>query len=137
MENAPDKMWPPIYVMRIELQKQFEQWHRENLVDERKIGYNEINLDRWKTKEVMKNQPPWRIKFIGTFKTIESYAEAPRELRIDPTFWPTPRQFSWKDYEELLKDNPNALNYPLLPEIPHDQPMNETWFLETWRHAQI
>ena len=68
---------------------------------------------------------------IGTFKTIENYAEAPRELRIDPTFCPTPRQFSWRDYEELLKDNPNTLNYPLLPEIPHDQPMNETWFLET------
>ena len=30
----------------------------------------------------------------------------------------------------LLKDNPNALNYPLCPERPHDQPLNETWFLE-------
>ena len=26
MENTPEKMWPPIYVMRLELQKQFEQW---------------------------------------------------------------------------------------------------------------
>ena len=25
MENTPEKMWPPIYVMRLELQRQFEQ----------------------------------------------------------------------------------------------------------------
>ena len=30
----------------------------------------------------------------------------------------------------LLKDNPNALNYPLCPTCPHDQPLNEIWFLE-------
>ena len=131
MEQTPDKMWPPIYVMRLEAEKQFEQWHRDNPVDEQKPGYKEIDLDRWQIKEVVDRQPPWRLKFIGTFKTIANYAEAPRALRIDPTFCPTPQRFSWKDYEELLKDNPNALNYPLLPEIPNDQSMNETWFLET------
>ena len=94
MEDPPEKMWPPIYVMRLELQKQFEQWHRDNPEDEKKPGYNPINLDRWQIKEVIENQPSWCIRFIGTFKTIENYAEAPRELKIDPTFCPTPRRFS-------------------------------------------
>ena len=30
MEQTPDKMWPPIYVMRLEAEKQFEQWHKDN-----------------------------------------------------------------------------------------------------------
>ena len=41
-----------------------------------------------------------------------------------------PRRYAWDQFEVLLKDNPNALNYPLCPERPHDQPLNETWFLE-------
>ena len=41
-----------------------------------------------------------------------------------------PRRYAWDQFEELLKDNPNALNYPLYPARPHDQPLNEIWFLE-------
>ena len=63
MEDSPEKMWPPIYVMRIKIQKQFEQWHRDNPVDELKPGYNKIKLDRWQIKEVIEHQPPWRINW--------------------------------------------------------------------------
>ena len=41
-----------------------------------------------------------------------------------------PRRYTWDQYEVLLKDNPDALNYPLRPVRPHDQPLNKTWFLE-------
>ena len=47
MEQLPDTMWPPIYVMRLEGQKQFEQWYKDHPEDEKKPGYNKVNVERW------------------------------------------------------------------------------------------
>ena len=94
-----------------------------------KPGYQEIDIDRWQIEEVMENQPTRQFHFLAKCRTIKEYKEAPWELCIDPTFCPVPRRYTWDQYEVLLKDNPNALNYPLCPERLHDQPLNETWFL--------
>ena len=47
-----------------------------------------------------------------------------------------PRRYTWDQFEVLLKDNPNALNYPLCLAHPHDQPLNEIWFLEACADVQ-
>ena len=78
----------------------------------------------------MDKQPQWRFQFLARWRTIQEYKEAPRSLRIDPSFCPVPRRYTWEQFEVLLKDNPNALNYPLCPTCPHDQPLNKIWFLE-------
>ena len=78
----------------------------------------------------MEKQPSWCSQFFATWRTIKDYKEAPWELCISPTFCLVPQRYSWDQFEVLLQDNPNALNYPLCPERPHDQPLNETWFLE-------
>lgn len=130
MEQPPDRMWPPIYVMELESKKKFEQYFEDFPNDEDKPGYKEINPDRWQIREVLHGQPDWRLIFLGRYRTSRDYAAAPRHLRIDPTFCPMPRRYTWPDYQQLLRDNPNALNYPLLPERSQDQPLNETWFLE-------
>ena len=88
-----------------------------------------MNKDRW--QDNMQNQPNWRKKFIVKYKTIEDYAEAPRELRIDPYFCPVPRRYTWLEYEEKLKRNLNLLNYPKLPSPTSDQSLMEDNFLET------
>ena len=75
-------------------------------------------------------QPQWRFQFLARWRTIKEYKEAPRALKIDPSFCLVPRSYTWEQFEVLLKDNPNALNYPLCPIRPHDQPLNELWFLE-------
>ena len=86
MEQLPDTMWPPIYVMRLEGQKQFEEkWYKDHPEDEKKPGYNKVNVKRWQIKEVIKGQPEWRLRFIAHYRTIQDYADALRELRIDPT----------------------------------------------------
>ena len=36
-----------------------------------------------------------------------------------------PRRYTWDQFEVLLKDNPNVLNYPLFLACPHDQPLNK------------
>ena len=73
----------------------------------------------------MEKQPSWHFHFIEKWQTIKEYKEAPQELRINPTFCSVPCRYSWAQFEVLLQDNPNALNYPLYPEHPHDQPLNE------------
>ena len=78
----------------------------------------------------MDKQPQWRFQFLARWRTIKEYKEAPRSLRIDAAFCPVPRRYTWEQFEVLLKDNPNALNYPLCLACPHDQPLNKTWFLE-------
>lgn len=36
-------------------------------------------------------QPEWRFHFIAKYGTIQEYAATSRNLRIEPTFYPTPR----------------------------------------------
>lgn len=79
----------------------------------------------------MRNQPDWRKKFIAKYRTIEDYAEVPRELRIDPCFCPVPRRYTWPTYKEKLRRNPNLLNYPKLPSQASNQSLTEENFLET------
>ena len=78
----------------------------------------------------MDKQPQWRFEFLARWRTIKEYKEASRSLRINPSFCPVPRRYTWKQFEVLLKDNPNALNYPLCPKCQHDYSPNKTWFLE-------
>lgn len=54
-------------------------------------GYEPIDVERWQVKSVMDNQPEWRKKWIAKYRNIKEYVEAPRRLRIDPAFCPTPR----------------------------------------------
>ena len=118
-------------IMKAQLAAHFQQWHKENPMDELKLGYQEIDIDRWQVKEVMDKQPQWHFQFLARWRTIKEYKEAPRSLRINPAFCSVPRRYTWDQYEVLLKDNPNALNYPLCLARSHDQPLNKTWFLET------
>lgn len=61
-------------------------------------GYEEVNTERWQVASIMKNQPEWRKKCLAKYKNIKEYAATPRELRIDPTFCPTPRRYSWEEH---------------------------------------
>lgn len=79
----------------------------------------------------MRNQPDWRKKFIAKYRTIADYVEAPRELWIDPCFFPVHRRYSWPKYEGKLKRNPNLLNFPKLPSLASDQSNIEENFIET------
>ena len=55
--EVTSKIWPSITVMKAQLAAYFQQWHKDNLVDELKPGYQEVDVDRWQVKEVMDRQP--------------------------------------------------------------------------------
>ena len=61
------------------------------------------------------------------------YANASRAHRIDPTFCPVKRWYTWPQYELITKQYPDYLNYPLLPEA--DTFCSRKYFLSTLQNA--
>ena len=64
---------------------------------------------------------------------IIDYANAPRQCRIDPTFFPTPRRLSWETFFVLETKYPDYLNYPLLPIV--DRFVTHSYFVSTLKYA--
>ena len=78
-------------------------------------GYYPVTMEQWQTGTLMKNQPVWRKNFFRKYPSSRTfYAQAPRELRVDPVFCPWRRRRTWDDFRDRQKTNPQWLNYPLL-----------------------
>ena len=62
----------------------------------------------------MGTQPAWRVKFLQQHLLAWSYySNAHRDRRIDPTFMPMTRRWSWATFKDLHKQNPNIVyNFP-------------------------
>ena len=55
-------------------------------------------------------QPKWRIKFLQQSLLAWSYyCNAHRDWRINPTFMPMTRRWSWTTFRDLRKQNPNIV----------------------------
>ena len=119
----------PLYMIRARVRHEMGKFMKENKDHTLLHDSQPVNKDRW--QDSMRNRPDWRKKFIAKYMTIEDYAEAPRELCIDPCFCPVPRRYTWPEYEEKLRRNPNLLNYPKLSPPASYQPLTEENFLET------
>ena len=45
--EVASKIWPSKVIMQAQLTAHFKQWHEENPTNELKLGYEEIDIDRW------------------------------------------------------------------------------------------
>ena len=59
-------------------------------------------------------QPRWRIPFLQQNLLAWSYySNAHRDRRVDPTFMPMTRRWSWTTFKDLRKQDPNVVyNFP-------------------------
>ena len=64
-------------------------------------------------------------------KTIVEIVDAPRDQRINPTFYPTPQRYNWELFEVKRNTNPNILNLPRLPSQDLGKTHTEKDFLVT------
>ena len=82
-------------------------------------------------KSLWENQMTWRTKWMKKHNgTLKTYYESPREMRIDPTYCPTERRYTWDQYEKMLENNPNLLNFPRVAS-PHSYlEINDEWMAE-------
>ena len=78
-------------------------------------GYEQLQASNFPpTTEHMGTQPSWRVKFLQRRLLAWSYySNAHRDRRIDPTFMPMTRRWSWTTFGDLQKQNPNIVyNFP-------------------------
>lgn len=109
---------------------------RPDVLDDELGGWHEIDLNDWRRPEVMQNQPSWRISWFRKHPdTIVAYAQAPRDLRINPVFCPCIRRRSWPAFQSFNQMRPNYLNYPMMPGPGKDQRPTETYMLRECQAA--
>ena len=93
-------------------------------------GYAEVNVDEWRNPKTLQHQPNWRRNWFRKHpSTINAYAQAPRELRINPTFCPCIRKRSWPQFQRFLSTRPSYLNYPILCSPPPKRRPTEYYML--------
>lgn len=74
-------------------------------------GFAPISLKEWQCKEVLENQPPWRLAWFRKYRAnITNYARAPGEL----LYCLMHRCRTWEDFKRRQRTQPTWLNYPLL-----------------------
>ena len=57
-------------------------------------------------------------------RSLKMYAKIPQELRIDPSYCPCERRFSWIEYEKLRETKPYMLNFPKIQGPSIDKDLN-------------
>ena len=53
-------------------------------------SYANKHIKNYKTEKVLEHELEWRKRFFLKHKTIKEYDEAPRDLKNDLNFYPTP-----------------------------------------------
>ena len=98
-------------------------------------GYRPLSKDKINGNLPLINQPEWQIAFLCLHtKSILEYAASPRDRRIDPTYCPVVRQYSWAQYDTISKYYPESYNFPLLPAVA-DRFCTKKYFLSSLCHA--
>ena len=97
-------------------------------------GYHPLTHDEINGKSHLLNQPLWQLAYIQKHTaTILEYANAPRYCKIDPTYCPIKRRYTWDAFEKILKFYPTRLNYPSL--LGADRFCSSTYFISTLKYA--
>lgn len=77
------------------------------------------------------NQVPWCLEWMRKYEgTMKIYRDSLRELRVDSTYCPCPKRYSWDDFARVQARFPLALNYPKLPSPEHYTEMTEEWMIQ-------
>ena len=97
-------------------------------------GYGPLTQEEVNGQTPLLHQPLWQLAYIWKHTAvILEYANAPRYCRIDPTYCPTKRRYTWEAFERILKFYPNRLNYPALPRA--DRFCSNAYFVSTLKYA--
>ena len=76
----------------------------------------------------MENQLEWHKEwFRSTEGSLKIYVNSLQNLRIDPSYYPYRRQYSWADFEKVVQRNPFALNFPFIQSPEHFTKITEEW----------
>ncbi|KAI5066693.1 hypothetical protein GOP47_0019317 [Adiantum capillus-veneris] len=119
----------PKALLIVHSEMQLKQWD-ETYPDSTRGGYRRHTSDAFQAADAVEVQPPWRMLWFKQHpEHLEYYLQCPREQRVSSTFCPVPRRHNWKEFKKIQESNPEALNYPSLPETEEGQELTEEWFV--------
>ena len=130
------KLWPELKrksdmtlsgpLLKAKTEFEWEEWEYEN-PEHTRAGYK-VDPNNLRSKEMLEGQPRWRLEWMRrTEGALRIYRDSPRNLRIDPTFCPCDRRYSWDEFAKIRARFPLALNYPQLPSPEHYTDLTEEW----------
>lgn len=104
---------------------------RPQCTEEEMGRYKEIDVKDWKRPEHMEYQPKWRKNWLKKHPTtINSYAIAPREMRVNPLFCPCIQRRSWNQFQRTHNMRPEYVNYPAMQKPEGNQRPSKFYMLE-------
>ena len=95
-----------------------------------RVGYmaDPKNLN---SKEIMEGQLEWRKEWFRKVPgSLKIYAQSPQEMRIDPSFCPCERRYSWEEFSKLQERQPYIQNFPFIHGHSMDEEFDEKWFVK-------
>ena len=89
------------------------------------------NPKKLNSKEIMEGQLEWRKDWFRKVPcSLKLYAQIPQELRIDPSYCPCKRRYSWDEFNELQERQPYLQNFPIIPGPSIDDDFDKNWFVK-------
>ena len=114
--------------IRAKIEKDWADYEFQN-PEQTRAGYTKPKT--MYDKSLWDNQPAWRAKWMKKRSgTLKIYYESPREMRIDPTYCPTERRYTWAQFEKEQEKNPNLLNFPRVASPQSYLEINDEWMAE-------
>ena len=114
--------------LQVKIDKEYADWEFAH-PEQTRGGYKDGAKAH--SKEVMEVQPSWRLKWFRQKDGVRKiYTDSPRQYRIDPTYCPTPRRYSWADFEKKQERNASLLNFPKIASPASYTIINDAWMAE-------
>ena len=80
---------------------------------------------------MLAHQPKWRVNWFCTHpNNIIPYAQAPRDLRVNPVYCPCLRRRQWHVFANLQRNRPMYFNYPVLSSPSNQLSPTEDYMLK-------
>ena len=129
LEKLPKTLMPlDRQRLQVKIDKEYADWEFAH-PEETRGGYKDGAKAH--SKDVMEVQPIWRLKWFKQKDGVKKiYIDSPRQYRIDPTYCPTPRRYSWADFEKRQERNGSLLNFPKIASPPSYTVINDAWMAE-------
>lgn len=114
--------------LRAKIEKDWAEWELQ-YPEQVRSGY--VKPPSRADKSLWEVQPGWRKDWMKKRAgTLQIYYDSPRDMRIDPTYCPTQRRYTWAEFEKLKERNPHVLNFPKVPEPLAYTELNDAWLAD-------
>ena len=123
----PIELSAPLIKMKIKAQ--WEDWEASH-PEMGRAGCS-ANPKKLNSREIMEGQLEWRKEWFRQVpSSLKIYAQSPQEMRIDPSFCPCERRYSWEEFSKLQERQPYIQNFPFIHGPSMDEEFDKKWFVK-------